>query len=70
MLSERQLAEQTGVSRTPLRSALSRLEREGVISSPEPRPSGAPPWCGRRHDPVRPGAVPRGHQARRAPQGP
>ncbi|WP_138466634.1 GntR family transcriptional regulator [Poseidonocella sp. HB161398] len=31
VLSERQLAEQTGVSRTPLRSALSRLEREGVI---------------------------------------
>ena len=31
ILSERDLAEQLGISRTPLRSALSRLEREGVI---------------------------------------
>ncbi|WP_378942537.1 GntR family transcriptional regulator [Mesorhizobium sp. ANAO-SY3R2] len=32
VLSERELAEQQGISRTPLRSALSRLERERVIS--------------------------------------
>ncbi len=32
VLSERELAEQQGISRTPLRSALSRLERECVIS--------------------------------------
>ncbi|MDH6234596.1 DNA-binding GntR family transcriptional regulator [Mesorhizobium soli] len=32
VLSERELAEQQGISRTPLRSALSRLEREHVIS--------------------------------------
>lgn len=32
VLSEHELAEQQGVSRTPLRSALSRLERERVIS--------------------------------------
>lgn len=31
ILSERDLAESLGISRTPLRSALSRLEREGVI---------------------------------------
>ncbi|AGT08544.1 GntR family transcriptional regulator [Paracoccus aminophilus] len=31
-LSERELAEALGISRTPLRSALSRLEREAVIS--------------------------------------
>ncbi len=32
VLSERELAQQHGISRTPLRSALSRLEREKVIS--------------------------------------
>lgn len=32
VVSERELAEQQGISRTPLRSALSRLERERVIS--------------------------------------
>lgn len=32
VLSERVLAAQSGISRTPLRSALSRLEREGVIN--------------------------------------
>lgn len=32
VLSERELADQQGISRTPLRSALSRLERERVIA--------------------------------------
>lgn len=32
VLSERELADQQGISRTPLRSALSRLERERVIN--------------------------------------
>jgi DNA-binding GntR family transcriptional regulator len=32
VLSERELAEHQGISRTPLRSALSRLEREQVVS--------------------------------------
>jgi DNA-binding GntR family transcriptional regulator len=56
-LVEVALAQQLGVSRTPVRSAIKRLEAEGLVNSiPNPARSSSPPrsvrlkrpsWCGR-----------------------
>ena len=42
-LDERRMAEELGVSRTPIREALSRLEQEGLVRT-EPRRGTFPAW--------------------------